>query len=102
MLQIENQEKIIYGEIVSNPICTFSTLHEKGAIMGWVYKIKTIQFIDYDMKDVELWVFSAYNMTKWDILKKGEKLKLSIIQKQNSNFSEDGVALKCNIVSRSI
>lgn len=100
MLEIQNQERIIHGEIVNNPICMFSTLHEGGTTMGWVYKIKTSQFIEYDIKDVEIWITSVYDITKWNIIKKGEKVSLSVIQKQNSKFSEDGVCLKCNIVSR--
>jgi hypothetical protein len=100
MVSIQQEERIIHGEILNNPICSFSSLHEGGTSMGWVYKIKTSQFVDYDIKDVEIWISSVYDITKWNIIKKGEKVSLSVIQKQNSKFAEEGVALKCNIVSR--
>ena len=94
-------EVFIYGEITTHPICSFSNIHQDLGQMGWVYKIKTQQFIGYEYQDVEINIVTIYDMRKWDILRKGQKVKLSVLKKQESKFTDDGFALKCNVVNRS-
>ena len=93
-------EKIISGVIVDYPRVTFRDCDNGQSILGWVYKIQTTQLVGYDYEPTEIWIMSVYDLNRWDIIHKGDEVRLSIIQKQKSKYSDDGVALKCNIVSR--
>ena len=68
--------------------------------MGWVFKVKTLQFVGYEYKEISINIAVVYDMTKWDILRKGQEVKLSVLNKQTSQFTDDGYALKCNVVYR--
>lgn len=94
------KEYFITGEITGHPIITFKDIDDKSIMLGFVYPIKTTLIVDYEVKVVEIWICSVYDLMKWDIIRKGDKLNLSVLKKQNSSFSPDGCVLKCNIVSR--
>ena len=96
----EKPEVFIHGTIMSHPTPTFSDLYQGGKVMGWVFQLKTQQFVKYEYQDVVINIAVVYDMTKWDILKKGQEVKLSVIGKQKSNFTDDGFALKCNVAYR--
>ena len=96
----EKPEVFIHGTIVSHPVPTFSDLNQGGKVMGWVFELKTQQFVGYEYQDIVINIAVVYDMTKWDILRKGQELKLSVIKKQKSNFTNDGFALKCNVAYR--
>jgi hypothetical protein len=93
-------EKIISGVIMDYPRIVFKDFDKEQSMVGWVYKIQTTQLVGYDYQPTQIWVFSVYDLNKWDIIHKGDEVRLSIIQKQKSKYSDDGVVLKCNIVSR--
>lgn len=93
-------ELFIQGEIVGHPICIFVDMKDGETKIGWVYPIKTTQIIDYKTQEVVIWITSIYDLRKWNILCLGEKVKLSVIKTQQSNYSPDGKTIKCNIVSR--
>lgn len=91
---------MITGEIIDHPVAIFTKIDETKCMMGFVYPIETTTIINYEIKEVQLWITSVYDLRKWDIIKKGDKLTLSILKKQTSQYAPDGVSLKCNIVSR--
>lgn len=99
-MEEKGTEVFIHGTIVSHPTPTFSELNRGGKMMGWVFELKTQQFVGYEYQDVVINIAVVYDMTKWDILKKGQELKLSVIRKQESKYTDDGFALKCNVVYR--
>lgn len=94
------KEFIISGEIVSHPITIFSKLHEGEFTMGFTYKVRYTQIVNYEIKEVELWITSVYDLRTWDVIKMGDKVELSVLKKQKSTYSDTGFSLKCNIVSR--
>ena len=93
-------ETFIFGEIVGHPICTFTEVREQSVLIGLVYPVKTTQLIDYEIQEVVTWICSVYDLKKFNILHKGDRVKLSVLQSQNSTYSPDGKALKCNVVSK--
>ena len=94
-------ETFIQGEIVEHPICIFADTKDTNDIkIGWVYPIKTTQIIDYQPQESIVWITSVYDFKKWNILNKGDVVKLSVLKTQHSNYSPDGKSLKCNIESR--
>jgi len=97
---MDMNELFLYGEIIDHPICTFTEIRDDGVIIGFVYPIKTTQLVDYEIKEVVTWINSVYDLKKWNILYKGDRVKLSVLKKINSNYNPDGKALKCNIASR--
>jgi hypothetical protein len=99
-VEIKSNEMMIMGEIVEHPICMFSNLNDGGNTLGFVYLFRTTQFIGYEYKEVDIWIKSIFDVRKWDIIKKGQKLTLSILQKEKSKYSPELVVLKCNIVNR--
>jgi len=98
---MEREEVFLTGEIIEHPICVFTNINEGGSVMGFVYKFRTTQLVNYEYELVDIWIKSVYEIKKWDILRKGQKLKLSVLQKEKSKYSPDNMVLKCNIVSRS-
>lgn len=95
-----NKEKIISGVIVDHPRVIFKNFDNEQSIMGFVYKIRTTQLVGYEYQPTEIWIKSVYDLNKWDILHKGDELELSILQRQNSEYSDDKLVLKCNITKR--
>ena len=97
----KRKETIITGDIVSHPILTFREVMEDNTVkVGFVYELKTTQMVGYEFKEVKINVVSVYDITKWDILKKGDRVELSVLSVQKSSYTEDGKALKCNVIYR--
>lgn len=97
VLDTQKVETIISGEIISHPIITFRDIDEKSVKVGFVYRVRTTQLVGYEVMNVDLNISSVYDITKWDILRKGDRVDLSVITVQKSNFTDDGKALKCNV-----
>ena len=97
----KKEEVFIVGEVVSHPVATFSDINNGGSVMGWVFKLKTQQFVDYEVQEKIININVVYDMKRWSLLRKGQSVKLSVLRKQKSEFTDDGLALKCNIVFRS-
>jgi len=102
VIQPKKKETIITGVIDSHPIITFRDVDKETnqVKVGWVFQLKTTQMIGYDFQDVVINISTVYDITKWDILKKGDRVDLSVLSTQNSSFTQDGKALKCNVTYR--
>jgi len=102
VIQPKKRETIISGTIVFHPIITFRDVDKETnqVKVGWVFQLRTTQMVGYDFQDVIINISTVYDITKWDILKKGDRVDLSVLSTQNSSFTNDGKALKCNVVYR--
>lgn len=98
----KKEERMIVGKIVSHPITTFSNINwnKQEFTQGFVYKVRTQQLQGYDLVPVDINICSVFDVSKWDLLKKGQEVQLSVLKKEKSKFSDDGFALKCNVVNR--
>ena len=98
---MEDFENIITGVVSSHPIPIFREVTDFNTlVMGFTFKVQTTELVNYQYQTTEVWVTTIYDVHKWDIIRKGQKLELSIQNKQKSSYSDDGVSLKCNVVSR--
>ena len=95
-------EKIINGKIVSDPITTFVNVDwdKREVKQGFLYKVEIVTLMGYEYKSQVLNVLSVFDITKWELLRKGDLVELSIVRKETSRYSDDGNHLKCNVVSR--
>lgn len=96
---MEKQEQFLYGEILTPPLFKWKNHSETDVLMtGWECEVQTNSAITGD--PVVITVQICYDFVKWNYVKQGDMVKLSVLGKMTSKTSKTGESLKCNVVIR--
>jgi hypothetical protein len=96
---MEQNEKFVFGEVVTTPIFKWKHLSNENFLMtGWECDIETNTGSDGEQRIYTVQL--CYDFIKWDIVKLGDMVKLSIQGKILSKTSMTGESIKCNVVKR--
>ena len=96
---MEENEKFLFGEVVTTPIFKWKRLSGDNLLMtGWECDVETNTGVDGTQRIYTVQL--CYDFVKWDFVKLGDMVKLSLQGRILSKTSKSGESMKCNVVKR--
>lgn len=95
---LEEKERYLFGQIVTEPVMIWKNYEDGKMLTGWNCKLHTNSSMTGEemVLDVQL----VYDLIKWEVVRMNSFVKLSVQQEQNSRTTDSGRILKCNVVVR--
>jgi hypothetical protein len=96
---METEESFIFGEVITQPLLKWKSPQKDGGLQtGWECEIHTNSTLNGDVVVIPVQV--CYDLVKWEPIRIGDMVKLSVQREQMSKTSKTGKVYQCNVVKR--